>query len=297
MDTTSWKIRMDGLAPDDCERLSDMVQDVLGDDVQATALDIVSEKPALWRIEFYGADGADPDAAYDLLSKTANREGPGIGTPEILWLEQQDWVAKVQSDLAPVRAGRFFVHGSHDRHRRPPGGISVEIDAAQAFGTGHHATTQGCLCTLDRVIKSTEPGNVLDVGCGSGILAIAAARALRRPVIAADIDPLAVRIAQENARHNGVGDLVRTAVAAGTAHRLIRQHAPYDLVFANILARPLEALAPQISRVLAPGGRAILSGLTSSQETRVIRAYRMQNLRLERVFVLEGWSTLLMSRS
>ena len=296
MDDASWKIRIDGLTPDDAERLSDLLDDVLAGHAQATALDITDEKLGLWRMEIYGADGADPDEACELIAQAAGQQAIDAAMPRILRLEQQDWVAKVQSDLAPVRAGRFFVHGSHDRHRRPPGGISIEIDAAQAFGTGHHATTSGCLCAFDHVIRRARPRRVLDVGCGSGILAIAAARALRRPVVAADIDPLAVRIATGNARRNGVSGLFRAAVAAGTAHRLIRRAGPYDLVFANILARPLEALAPEISSVLAPGGRAILSGLTSDQEARVIRAYRIQNLRLERITVMEGWSTLTLAR-
>ena len=197
----------------------------------------------------------------------------------ITQVEDLDWVSKSQADLVPILAGRFFVHGSHDRHRRPPNGIAIEVDAGQAFGSGHHGTTQGCLIALDRLLKQGRPRNVLDMGCGSGILAIAAARAARCPVVASDIDPVAIRVARHNIKLNAAGTFVRAVTAAGTQHRTIRDAAPYDVVFANILARPLVMLAPRIREVLAPGGRAIVSGLTPNQEPRVIGAYRLQGMR------------------
>jgi ribosomal protein L11 methyltransferase len=208
----------------------------------------------------------------------------------------RDWVAESQAGLPPIRAGRFFVHGAHDRAGRPAGGHAIEIEAGQAFGSGHHGTTKGCLLAFDRILKKRMPARVLDVGCGSGILAIAAARATKRRVMAGDIDPVAVRVAAENAAKNNVGAYVRTVVATGTRQAGIRAGAPYDVVFANILARPLISLAPSIRSVLAVGGRAILSGLTVDQEARVLSAYRLQGLALVESFRLEGWSTLVVAR-
>ncbi len=174
--------------------------------------------------------------------------------------------------------------------------IAIEIEAALAFGTGHHGSTRGCLLMLDRLAKRRRPKTMLDVGTGSGVLAIAAAKLFHRPVHAGDIDPIAVAAARANARLNGVASFVQPVVARGLRHPTLQSGAPYDLVFANILARPLRQLAPAIQSVLAPGGEVILSGLLACDVAAVLSAYRAQGLALVSRLDLDGWATLLLSR-
>jgi ribosomal protein L11 methyltransferase len=211
-------------------------------------------------------------------------------------LPQRDWVRQSLEGLAPVAAGRFFLHGAHDRARRRAGGLSLEIDAGTAFGTGHHGTTEGCLVALDRLLKRRTPRRILDVGCGTGVLAIAAARATLRPALASDIDPEAVRVTLENARLNGVKPRIRSVVAAGLGHPVIAAGAPYDLIFANILARPLVALATGLARVLAPGGHLILSGLTLDQSRWIEATYRARGLALAARIRRGNWVSLVLTR-
>ena len=211
-------------------------------------------------------------------------------------LPDTDWVRESLIGLAPVEAGRLFVHGSHDRDNRPAGLIGLEIDAGLAFGTGHHHTTRGCLLALQEVLKQLQPRNSLDVGCGSGVLAIAAARLTRAPAVASDIDPEAVTTAQDNVRLNRVAPLVRCVPANGLEHAAIRQRAPYDLVFANILAGPLIAMAPDLSKVVSRRGRLILAGLTSAQARPVLAAYRQQGLAPDQRRDHEGWTILTLRR-
>ena len=237
-----------------------------------------------WEVTVY----AEPDVE-DEVAAALDRASHPFTRAE---LPDEDWVTRSLTALAPVRAGGFVVHGSHDRGVARAGETAVEIDAARAFGTGHHGTTAGCLVALDRLLKRRRPRHVLDLGTGSGVLAIALARRARRPVLATDIDPLAVRIARDNARLNGVGTLVRAETATGLAHSAIRSNAPYDLIVANILAGPLRAMAPAIARHLAPGGSVVLSGLLERQRAAVVAAYRAQGLRLERTVRREGWATL-----
>jgi ribosomal protein L11 methyltransferase len=207
-------------------------------------------------------------------------------------LPDTDWVRESLSGLAPVVAGRLFVHGSHDRHLRPPAAISLEIDAGLAFGTGHHHTTRGCLLALQDVLKHMKPRSILDVGCGTGVLAIAAAILTRSPALASDIDPEAIPVARQNAGINATGALVRCLLAGGIHHREIRRSQPYDLVFANILAGPLVALAPDLSSVVSRRGRLILAGLTTDQARQVISAYRAQGMVVSARRDLEGWAIL-----
>ena len=209
-------------------------------------------------------------------------------------MEARDWVKATLEELVPVRAGRFIVHGAHDRSKVPPNKIGIEIEAALAFGTGHHGTTRGCLLLLDEVLKAYRPRRVLDVGTGTGVLAIAAAKALRIGVLASDIDPLAARVAADNARLNGTGDLVETIRASGFAAPEFAQRGPFDLVLANILANPLRQMATPMARHLAPSALVILSGLLPPQAQGVISAYRARGLVLERQIQVEGWSSLLL---
>ncbi len=212
-----------------------------------------------------------------------------------------DWVKASLQRLTPVEAGRFIVHGAHDRERVPPNRIGIEIEAALAFGTGHHGTTRGCLLALDRLAKLRPNGNgakarVLDLGTGSGVLAIAAARALRGPVLASDNDERAVRAARANARFNRAGAAVEVIRADGFRASRFRARAPFDLVFANILLAPLKRLAVPMAPLLGSRGRVVLSGLLAAQANAALAAYRSHGLVLEQRIRLEGWVTLVLRR-
>jgi ribosomal protein L11 methyltransferase len=208
----------------------------------------------------------------------------------------KDWVAASLAELKPVRAGRFIVHGAHDRAAVPANRIGIEIEAALAFGTGHHGTTRGCLLALDRIAKANEPRRVLDVGTGTGVLAVAAAKMLRRRVLASDIDKSAVIVARGNTRANHTGRLIDVVQAAGLSARTVRQRGPFDLVLANILLGPLKLLAHPMARLLTPNAHVVLSGLLTSQTKAALAAYRVHGLRLEQRIVLDGWVTLVMAR-
>ena len=213
-------------------------------------------------------------------------------------VEAADWVRQSLAGLRPVAAGRFVVHGAHDRTRVPLNHIGIEIEAALAFGTGHHGTTRGCLLALDAICKAmplkTRP-RILDVGTGSGVLAIAAARALHAHVLATDIDAFAVRTARSNASHNRAGSLLSVVLADGVGARTIRTHALYHLIFANILLGPLKRIATPLRRLAAPGGRVVLSGILPSQANAVIAAYRP--LALQRRLDIDSWTTLVLVRT
>lgn len=213
-------------------------------------------------------------------------------------LAAKDWVGASLAGLTPVAAGRFTVHGAHDRSAVAVNRIGIEIEAALAFGTGHHGTTRGCLLALDGILKSPVrhggDRRILDLGTGSGVLAIAAARALRRRVLATDIDPAAVHVARANARLNRVGSLIEIVQANGVTAPSVRQTAPFDLIFANILLGPLRRLAAPVKNLTAPGGRVVLSGLLSAQANAALAAYRP--LALERRIDLDGWTTLVLVR-
>ena len=211
-------------------------------------------------------------------------------------IAQTDWIAASLTGLAPVRAGRFVVHGAHGRGTVRPYEIGLEIEAALAFGTGHHGTTRGCLLALDALLKRSAPQSILDIGTGTGVLAIAAARALRQPVAAGDIDPIATQTARRNAIFNGAGAWVRPVTAAGLAHPALGRAGPFDVIFANILAKPLKAMAVSVARAATGDATLILSGLLVPDAAGVLSTYAAQGFHLARRRVIEGWVTLELRR-
>ena len=243
----------------------------------------------------FGAD-ATVEALYDSEPDEALLSLLVGGSVTAAPLPDRDWIRQSQIGLHPVRAGRFFLYGAHDAGRVPHGVIPICIEAGLAFGTGHHETTALCLKALSLSARRERPRSVLDLGCGSGVLAIAAAKLWRLPVIATDIDPIAVEVARDNCRSNGVGPLVRAAVADGLEHPAIRANAPYELILANILASPLTRLAPALSAALARGGTAVLSGLLRSQETLVQSYYRTQGMVFRQALREGPWSALVLER-
>ena len=245
-----------------------------------------------WDITVHFADAPDEASIRDLVGIAAGDDVAQHVSFDTV--EAKDWVKATLEDLTPVPAGRFVVHGHHDRARVPSNKIGIEIEAALAFGTGHHGTTRGCLLLLDHVLKAWRPQRVLDLGTGTGVLAIAAAKALQENVLASDIDPLSVRVAQENARLNGSGHLVQAIPATGFSAPQFAQAGPFDLVLANILANPLRQLATPMARHLAPSALVILSGLLTPQAASVISAYRARGLVPVRHLRIEGWSSLLL---
>jgi ribosomal protein L11 methyltransferase len=263
-------------------------------DAETVAAGASEAAPGRWRMAIHFREPPNETAVRALVALAA-----GPSAANALAFERvaaRDWVAASLAGLKPVRAGRFVVHGAHDRGRVPPNAIGIEIEAALAFGTGHHATTHGCLLALDRLAKSRRARRVLDVGTGSGVLAIAAARMLRAPVIATDIDTSAVRAARANARLNHVGALVTCLHAAGVGGHGVRARPPYDLIFANILLGPLKRMAEPMARLVAPGGYVVLSGLLSAQANAALAAYSAAGLTLTFRIARDGWTTLAMAR-
>ena len=247
-----------------------------------------------WRIEAYYPSPVDAQALAGQLSELLGMTPPALTLAPV---PDANWVALSQAALPPVTAGRFRVHGSHDRHRVARSPYTIEIEAGEAFGTAHHATTQGCLEALWTLARLRPFRRVLDLGCGSGVLAIAAARSLpRASITATDHDRLAVEVASANARLNGVRSRVRFAVADGLCHQHARRRPGYDLVLANILAGPLIALAPAMAKVVAPSGIVVLSGLLNPQAAQVIAAYRCAGFQLLVHRRCAGWATLTLLR-
>ncbi|MCE9524073.1 MAG: 50S ribosomal protein L11 methyltransferase [Alphaproteobacteria bacterium] len=240
----------------------------------------------LWEVEAFFAH--EPDE-QDLLQRF------GVAM-RIIPIEDENWVARALDGLPPVRTQRFFIYGEHSAGDVPANAIGLKIEASYAFGTGHHGTTRGCLLAYEQLSKRRTFGNALDLGCGTGVLGLAFARLTHRPVVATDIDPLAADKTKENAKLNRAAPHMRISDGDGFRSAYIAEGAPYDLIFANILAGPLVKLMPGIRKHLAPGGNAILSGLLDEQANNVLAAARSQNLRLIKRSALEGWVTLVLER-
>ena len=247
---------------------------------------------ALWRIELMHRGEPDQEQLAACLAPLAERAGIERIDLTVAPLATTNWLARVAASFTPQRIGRFWVHGSHVREAPPAGAMPIRLDAGLAFGSGEHASTRGCLLALDDLARRRRFRRVLDVGCGSGILAIAAAKCWPARVLAVDNDPKAVVVAQGNAEQNGVAGQIRVRWSEGYRSPAVRSAGPYDLIFANIHADPLCDMARDLARHLAPGGTAILSGLFDRQAARVIEAHRAVGLRLRRCLQLEIWTTL-----
>jgi ribosomal protein L11 methyltransferase len=280
--TVCWKARA-VLPKREAQALSEALEQL--DPVPVVSAFELGER-GMWEVEAFFAE--EPNEG-DLAAR--------FGVPmRVVAIEDENWVARALEGLPPVATGRFFLHGDHTAAQVPPNAIGLKIEASYAFGTGHHGTTRGCLLALEHLAKRRQFKNALDLGCGTGVLAMAFSRLTHRPAVATDIDPLATIKTIENARLNRAAPYLRAATAAGFKTPLIAEHAPYDLIFANILAGPLMKLLPGIKASLAKGGHAILSGLLDEQANAICAMARAQNLRLIRRSALEGWVTLILER-
>jgi ribosomal protein L11 methyltransferase len=287
MSTARFTLTFPGLSHEGAFARMDEIENHLNIDALAVTINETDEALALWETVAWFETVAEAEAALVVFSPARSL---------IAEVPDKDWVKLSLEGLAPVVAGRFFLYGSHDRNVRRNGGISLEIDAGTAFGTGHHGTTAGCLEAFDHILKKSNPRRILDLGCGTGVLALAAAKATKRRVLATDIDAEAVRVTLLNAARNDVRSFLQGQTAAGLHHASIAAAAPYDLIFANILARPLAHLAQGLSRILAPGGRLILSGLTIDQKRWIGACYRARGLVPVETLTKGNWVTLVFAR-
>lgn len=267
-----------------------LMSDAFEEEGFAIATMEIDEKNDIWEASVY-VFRPDEAEVYDRFAALLAADFPGVQIQREE-LPDIDWIAKSLEGLKPVRAGRFVVHGSHDRGTARIGEIAIEIDAGQAFGTGHHGTTAGCLEVIHKVMRARTVRRVLDLGTGSGVLAIAAHKLAPVTVLATDIDPIATRVARENVRLNGIASGIALETAPGFHSTAFGRHGPFDLIIANILARPLMRMAPQLAAQLAPGGDVILSGILASQRWKVLAAYNSLGLRHVRTIWREGWVTI-----
>ena len=252
----------------------------------------VEDGSGLWEVGGYFIEAPD-ETALALLAAAHGAKPFAVSE-----LPETDWVAEVKRELHPVEAGRFFLYGSHDADKVPEGSVALLVDAAMAFGTGHHGTTLGCLRALDRLAQSGFVGqNVVDIGCGTAVLAMAAAKIWPNPVLASDIDQVAVDVAKANLAFNDLTGRVECLEAAGFDAIRLREGAPYDLVFANILKGPLLGLAPDMAANTAPGGYAILSGILNEQAEEIRQTYGENGFEFVNAEVIGDWTTLLLCKN
>jgi ribosomal protein L11 methyltransferase len=266
------------------------LSNLFGEEDYAIATQEVDEANEIWEASIYMTADQEAEIA-ERFADLVKADFPELSVEREV-LPDIDWISKSLEGLKPVRAGRFLVHGSHDSDKVKANDIGILIEAGQAFGTGHHGTTAGCLTMIGDVLKSRRVRNALDLGTGSGVLAIAAHHLAKIPVVATDIDPVAVRVACDNVRINGITDGVRLATAPGFHHAIFREHGPFDLIIANILARPLMKLAPELVQHLADHGTVVLSGILAAQRWKVIAAYNSAGLKHMRTTWLNGWVTI-----
>lgn len=291
MDTVRVRIIAEEL---EAKRIADILELAFEDDGNPVTVYEASPDGKTWAAEILLFEVAPEEAARIVQNRVGSDAFAAPLDAELL--PDINWVKKSLEGLAPVRAGRFLVHGAHDRDKVPGGAIGLEIEAALAFGTGHHGTTAGCLEEIDRLLSMREYKSILDLGTGTGVLAIAAARLARQQVLATDIDPVATRVALENARLNGAAHLVRGFTANGLEDRRFGEFGPFDLVIANILARPLMRMAKSIGKHAAPVATLVLSGLRIEDGARILFAYRCQGFHLSRSAQKDGWLTLTLLR-
>ncbi|WP_419910169.1 50S ribosomal protein L11 methyltransferase [Hoeflea sp.] len=277
-----------------CSEALDLLSDRFGDDGYPVSTMEIDESNDVWEASLYAPAEEQAGLMQD-MRQCLESALPDVAI-ETEHLPDIDWVARSLEGLRPVRAGRFLVHGSHDRDQVRAGDLAIEIDAGRAFGTGHHGTTEGCLEMIGALAKRRRFHNVLDLGTGSGVLAIGIAKLMPASILATDIDPVAIEVATQNARKNGCGSTINWATAAGFHHGLFARHGPFDLIVANILARPLMRMAPALSRNLAADGQVILSGILSEQRRKVLAAYNNQGLFHRRTLWCDGWVTLHLGR-
>lgn len=278
----------------EAKRFAGLLEQVFEDDGNPVTVFEASEDGKIWAAEVLIFD-MEAEEARELVRSRIDGDALA-GQLEAEELPDINWVEKSLEGLKPVRAGRFLVHGSHDKDKVPPGAIGLEIEAALAFGTGHHGTTAGCLEEIDRLLSMREYRNILDLGTGTGVLAIAAALKARQTVLATDIDPVATRTALENARLNGAGHLVKGFTANGVEDRRFGLYGPFDLVIANILAKPLMRMAKSIGSQVTQTATLVLSGLRVEDGPRILFAYGCQGFILDRKREKDGWLTLTLVR-
>lgn len=267
------------------EELYQKMDAAFEDDAYPLAITEIDEAKAIYEVSLY----VEEDEKVVVKTRLAEILGVNQDEIEIEVLPDIDWVQHSLEGLNPVRAGRFFIHGSHDRDKVMPNDLAIEIEAGQAFGTGHHGTTVGCLELLAEVMANEKPQNALDLGTGSGILAIGMALIAPIRILATDIDPIAINVAKENFALNGVSDTITAITATGLDDNEITSRAPFDLIVANILANPLIELAPQMVPAKAKNGSIVLSGILEEQHDRVVKAYQDQGAKYIKTLHHEGW--------
>lgn len=289
-----WQISFN-VSSDECAAAEDALENHLGDAVQALSR-FEGDAPDLRQIQVIVGHPPDVEALTSALSKVL-RKVPALRLEPV---PAADWVTASLDQQPPILAGRYFVYGSHVKEAPPPGSIALRVDAGLAFGTGSHESTRGCLLALDQMARGRRFRNALDIGCGTGVLAMAMAKSFRAnaraPILASDIDPAAVAVARGNVRINGLARQIEVVCADGVHHRRIDARAPFELVTANILAGPLVRLAPKLRTRIASGGAVILSGLLETQEAMVLATYRAQGFDLSRRLTLKNWRTLVLAR-